>query len=99
MKKSITFMVALALCSSLCACAPDAGSKNYERTSGLVAITGQINLYYDSNTKIVYFIFNEYSGYKGYGYMSPYYAPNGFPYRYDANNQTLIEIDGGEIIG
>jgi len=33
------------------------------------------------------------------GYMSPYCAPNGFPYRYDANNQTLIEIDGGGIGG
>ena len=35
----------------------------------------------------------------GYGYMSPYYASNGLPYRYDANNQTLIEIDGGEFSG
>lgn len=99
MKKIIAFMIGLVLCVSLCACAPSAGSKNYATTSGLIEITGQNNLYYDSNTKIVYFMFNEYSGYVGYGYMSPYYAPNGLPYRYDANNQTLIEIDGGEING
>ena len=92
-------MLGLVLCISLCACKPVAGSKNYETTSGLVEITGQKNLYYDSNTKIVYFMFNEYLGNQGYGYMSPYYAPNGFPYRYDANNQTLIEIDNGEVNG
>lgn len=99
MKRIITLVIGLVLCVSLCACAPLAGSKNYTTTSGLIEITGQNNLYYDSNTKIVYFMFNEYSGYVGYGYMSPYYAPNGLPYRYDANNQTLIEIDGGEING
>lgn len=44
-------------------------------------------------------MYSEKCGYGGYGYMSPYYAPNGFPYRYDANNQTLIEIDGGGIGG
>ena len=90
MKKIITLMITLVLCASLCAC----GTK-----TGLIAITGQSNLYYDSNTKIVYFIFNEYLSYQGYGYMSPYYASNGLPYRYDANNQTLIEIDGGEFSG
>lgn len=99
MKRIITLVIGLVLCVSLCACAPSAGSKNYTTTSGLIEITGQNNLYYDSNTKIVYFIFNEYSGYVGYGYMSPYYAPNDLPYRYDANNQTLIEIDGGGING
>ena len=90
MKKIITLMITLVLCASLCACGTKAGLKNYETTSGLIAITGQSNLYYDSNTKIVYFIFNEYLSYQGYGYMSPCY---------DANNQTLIEIDGGEFSG
>ena len=99
MKKIITLMITLVLCAILCACGTKAGLKNYETTSGLIAITGQSNLYYDSNTKIVYFIFNEYLSYQGYGYMSPYYASNGLPYRYDANNQTLIEIDGGEFSG
>lgn len=95
MKKFCAFLIATVFCISLCACStPTAGSKNYETTSGLISITGQENLYYDSNTKIVYLVFNEYLGNQGYGYMSPYYAPNGLPYRYDANNQTLIEIDG-----
>lgn len=99
MKKIIALMISLVLCISLCACKPVAGVKNYETTSGLVEITGQNNLYYDSNTKIVYFMFNEYLGNQGYGYMSPYYAPNGLPYCYDANSQTLIEIDSGEVNG
>lgn len=100
MKKIVALIISLILCISLCACSrPVAGSKNYETTSGLVEITGQNNLYYDSNTKIVYFMFNEHLGNQGYGYMSPYYAPNGLPYRYDANSQTLIEIDGGGING
>lgn len=64
MKKIITLMITLVLCASLCACGTKAGLKNYETTSGLIAITGQSNLYYDSNTKIVYFIFNEYLSYQ-----------------------------------
>lgn len=92
-------MITLVLCISLCACGTRVGSKNYETTSGLIAITGQNNLYYDGNTKIVYFIFNECLANQGYGYMSPYYAPNGLPYRYDSNNQTLIEIGGDGFSG
>lgn len=93
MKKIFALLLVLIMCVSLVACAPSEGSKNYENNAGLIAVTGYKNLYYDSNTKIVYFIFNEYEGYQGYGYMSPYYAPNGFPYLYDANNQVLIEIN------
>ena len=44
-------------------------------------------LYYDTETRIVYLIFQEveHEGTRlaaGFGYMSPYYAPNGRPYRY-----------------
>lgn len=68
------------------------GVKSYESNTGLVAIPGADNLYYDSQTKVVYFIFNERSGYAGYGYMSAYYAPNGLPYLYDPFKQELVEI-------
>ena len=40
MKKIITLMITLVLCASLCACGTKAGLKNYETTSGLIAITG-----------------------------------------------------------
>ena len=93
MKKIFALLLVLMMCISLVACTPSKGSKNYESHTELVAVTGYDYLYYDTNTKIVYIIFNEAIGYKGYGYMSPYYAPNGFPYLYDANNRVLIEID------
>lgn len=94
MKKIIIALLALLLCVSLAACGTYEGSKNYPGRTGFVEIIGKRNLYYDPDTKIVYIIFNESSsGYHGYGYMSPYYAPNGLPYLYDANSQVLFEID------
>lgn len=54
---------------------------------------GANDLYYDSQTKVVYFVFSKRSGYAGYGYMSAYYAPNGLPYVYDPFNQELVEIN------
>lgn len=60
-------------------------------TDNLINIGGY--LYYDSTTKIVYF----WNGSIGYGNSnsttpSPYFAPNGLPYRYDPETNTLIEI-------
>ena len=46
------------------------------------------DLYYDTNTKIVYILFNEWAN----GYMSPYYAPNGMPYVYNVETNSLEEI-------
>ena len=94
MKKIIVALLVLLLCVSLTACGTSDGVKDYPARTGFVEIVGKKNLYYDPNTKIVYIIFNEASsGYHRYGYMSPYYAPNGLPYLYDANSQTLYEID------
>lgn len=94
MKKIITIFVAIFLCVSIVACAPSEGPKNYSEHTGMVNVVGRKSLYYDPDTKIVYIIFNEATNtYQGYGYMSPYYAPNGLPYLYDSNSQTLYEID------
>ena len=46
------------------------------------------DLYYDTNTKIVYILFNEWAN----GYMSPYYAPNGRPYVYNVETNSIEEI-------
>lgn len=97
MKKIIALMIGLVLCVSLCACTQE--EINYGTNAGFVAITSEDHLFYDNDTKIVYILYRKRAGNGGYGFMSPYYAPNGLPYRYDANNQTLIEIDGGEING
>lgn len=94
MKKIIAALLALLLCVSLAACGTSEGSKNYPARTGFTEVVGKKNLYYDPDTKVVYIIFNESTGgHHGYGYMSPYYAPNGLPYLYDANSQTLYEID------
>lgn len=92
MKKKLFIMVILVvMLMGLAACASK-GTKGYESNTGLVAIPGINDLYYDSQTKVVYFVFNECSGYQGYGYMSAYYAPNGLPYLYDPFKQELVEI-------
>ena len=94
MKKIVAALLALFLCVSLIACDTSTGSKDYTAHTGFVKIAGRESLYYDPDTKNVYVIFNESAiGYQRYGYMSPYYAPNGLPYLYDANSQTLYEID------
>lgn len=48
----------------------------------LVQIQGEDDLYFDTNTKVVYIVCNEHIGNFGYGYMSEYIAPNGLPYKY-----------------
>ena len=45
-------------------------------------------LSYDSTTRIVYFIV-----YSNGIAMSPYYAPNGLPYRYNPETNTFEEIE------
>ena len=46
-------------------------------------------LEYDSATRIVYFYnWNSYGGSR-----MPYYAPNGFPYRYNPETNTFEEIN------
>lgn len=89
--KCLILALFVILIMSLTACASK-GSKNYESNTGLVAIPGTSDLYYDSQTKVVYFVFNESMGHSGYGYMSAYYAPNGLPYLYDPFKQELVEI-------
>ena len=59
-------------------------------TDNLINIDGY--LYYDSTTKIVYF----WNGLIGYGQASttpsPYFAPNGLPYKYEPETNTFVEI-------
>lgn len=90
MKKFFALILTLMLCVSLCACS------TYEDHTNLVAIAGYKNLYYDPSTHIVYILFNEAIGYQGYGCMSAYYAPNGFPYTYDISTHTLVAIQNNE---
>lgn len=91
--KTVICLVALTislLCLAGCA---STGSKDYiKNTNGRLRPTAMQDLYYDTNTKIVYILFNECAGSYGYGYMSPYYAPNGMPYVYNVQTNSLEEI-------
>lgn len=73
---------------------------NIEETSAInhnVVGTGALkeiggNLYYDVTTGIVYF-WNGALGYYNHATTpSPYYAPNGLPYKYNPATNTLEEI-------
>ena len=92
--KIIALILTVFLVFCLAGCSiTSAGSKNYTpRTNSRLQPTRMQDLYYDTNTKIVYILFNECAGYSGYGYMSPYYAPNGMPYVYDVETNSIEEI-------
>lgn len=49
-------------------------------------------LYYDINTNIVYFWNGVIGGFNNCTTPSPYYAPNGLPYKYNPSTNTLEEI-------
>lgn len=53
-------------------------------------------LYYDSTTRIVYWWNGLLNGSYSATTPSPYYAPNGLPYRYNPETNTLEEIKVGE---
>lgn len=94
MKKKLTaFVLALCLMLVLAGCKQSAsdGEDNYEIITSLVH-TKYRNMYYDSSTKVVYVVMIQTAYSRGYGYMSPYYAPNGLPYLYDVESGELVEI-------
>lgn len=49
-------------------------------------------IYYDTRTGIVYF-WNGYNYYHAASMPSPYYAPNGLPYKWDPIAEKLEEIE------
>ncbi len=92
MKKLLAAMMAVVLCVCLVGC-ERTSEIAYRSTTNLEPVPFGDDLYYDVQTKVVYMMFGQENVYQGYGYMSAYYAPNGLPYLYDANNQALVEIE------
>lgn len=91
--KIIILILTMLLIFCLTGCGADTGSKDYSKNTGRrLQPTGMQDLYYDTNTKIVYILFNECDEYSGYGYMSPYYASNGMPYVYNVETNSIEEI-------
>ena len=93
MKKILAVVLGLTLCLGMTGCtATNAGSKNYDEHSKLIAIEGENDLYYYSTTHVIYIVFNETEYQAGYGYMSPYYSENGKLCIYDTNTKQIVEI-------
>lgn len=92
-KKILAVVLGLTLCFGMAGCiATNAGSKNYDEHSKLIAIEGENDLYYYSTTHVIYIVFNETEYQAGYGYMSPYYSENGKLCTYDTNTKQIVEI-------
>jgi hypothetical protein len=103
MKKILAIILVCTFVFGLTACTGDTHiSVNAENTdqltggkfgkSALVEIGD--GLYYDSTTRIVYWWNGSYSN-NSYSATapSPYYAPNGLPYRYNPETNTFEEIE------
>lgn len=97
MKKKLTaFVLALCLVLVLVGCKQKPTSSDSEDTYEIITSlvhTKYRNMYYDTSTKIVYVVITTTAYSRGYGYMSPYYAPNGLPYLYDAESGELVKIE------
>lgn len=99
MKKKLIFLILLStLILNLTGCGVTKGKSDYQSTANFIQISD--NLYYYSDTKIVYIIFNEKVGVAdsstGYGYMSEYYSKNGNLCRFDENSQNIVEIKNND---
>lgn len=102
MKKFLVIILIIVIVLSLVACAPVDTSSNASNgeneTRYMLGKSAMIELgdglWYDSTTRIVYW----WNGCLKYQYNysttpSPYYAPNGLPYRFDPENNRFEEID------
>lgn len=102
MKNFISIILAVVIVLSMTACGAEAGDVvvNVEGNgelsgtvfgkSALVEIGD--GLYYDSATRIVYWWNGSFTSRVAIA-PSPYYAPNGLPYRYNPETNTFEEID------
>ena len=99
-RKLLTIILACIFTFSLVGCAETVVSVNVENSSLLANTVIGVNslvkigngLWYDSATRIVYW----WNGRCNISYSdtvpTPYYAPNGFPYRYNPETNTFEEI-------
>lgn len=97
MKKFIVFLIVIVMLLTMCGCMNDSAvaesrlRKNLP--SNIISIDGMDSIYYDANTRIVYIIIPVIDMSTDFGFMSPYYAPNGLPYMYDTETNSLVEIN------
>lgn len=100
-RKILIGILSLCITVSMVGCSDETINVNVENStdlSGTVIGTDALieigsNLWYDSTTRIVYW-WNGHisSGCYGATAPTPYYAPNGLPYRYNPESNTFEEI-------
>lgn len=99
-KKILTGLIGCMLTFSLVACDNNELHVNVENEETLNNATLGKNslleigagLYYDSATRIVYWWNGYFSSTKWDTAPTPYYAPNGLPYKYNPKTNTFEEI-------
>lgn len=106
MKKFLSIILVCVITFSMVSCAEErviaVNVENQETLQntvlGIDALVELGNgLYYDSTTRIVYW-WNGQIGIGAYAATTPtpYYAPNGLPYRYNPETNTFEEIETGD---
>lgn len=96
----LAILLVVIICSG---CVPSTPHEPGATPPGLSKIEYMDNLYYDAETRVVYIIFSSNkivgSGNRmECGFMSPYIAPNGLPFKYIDGVLTEIEFPKNEII-
>lgn len=103
MKRLLLLLVVCVLIASLVGCGESKTiSVNVENkddlSSGVFGIESLIEigggLWYDSSTRIVYWWNGYFMKFDYDTAPTPYYAPNGMPYRYNPSTNTFEEIKG-----
>jgi len=100
-KKLLTIIFIYTLALSLVGCAETVVNVNVENNSSLAnTVLGKDalikignGLWYDSTTRIVYWWNGRMNIHYSDTVPTPYYAPNGFPYRYNPETNTFEEIN------
>lgn len=94
-KKFVCLLVSVLFCVMcfLTGCSEEPDIAGLNRTQDFVKIEGNRNLYYNKNTKIVYYIYQGHEIDWDYhcSYMSPYIAANGLPYIYQDGELRMIQ--------
>lgn len=87
--KKLVCIILIAICLCLSGCGREFKGKASQ--AEFIQCPGYDVLYYESSTKVIYYIFSDSDGtYLGYGYMAPYISTNGYFCKWDDNQ--IIEI-------
>lgn len=101
MKKYLTIILACVIVMSMISCTEEkliaVNVENQETLQNMIlGVDALVELgdclYFDSTTRIVYWWNGWFNGSNSATAPTPYYAPNGLPYRYNPETNTFEEI-------